>query len=334
MTIVGAIALLLGLLVTGLVLGVVWASRGSYPRDHYAEIRPFPTPRPEEAPAVNEAGDEFTVITYNLGYLSGLTNNEPVVRSPALFQENLALAIAALRAVSPDLLALQEVDLQARRSGNVDQVAALAAGLELPGGAIAVNWDKNYLPFPFGPPAVHFGRLVSGQAVLTRGAIARQERLVLEAVATQNPIYRAFYISRVAQIVELTLQGRDLVLINVHLEAFDAPTRRRQTEVVRQLLDRYAGRPLLLAGDFNSPLPSPAEPEATTTILLQDPRLEAVLAIPEARTYPSDQPEAKLDYLFYTPTWFERLEARVVTAAGTASDHLPLLARLRWRAAV
>ncbi|MEM9977084.1 MAG: metal-dependent hydrolase, partial [Cyanobacteria bacterium P01_D01_bin.2] len=42
-------------------------------------------------------------------------------------------------------------------------------------------------------------------------------------------------------------------------------------------------------------------------------------------TYPSDTPEYKLDYLFYTPATIELNDTRVVTEAGQASDHLPLV---------
>ncbi len=319
------IGLALGLPLLAVGLFFVWASSGGYPRDRYAEIVEF------AARSEPESDGEFTVATYNLGYLSGLTNNQAVARSPEFFQENLDRALTALRAADLDLLALQEVDIQARRSFQTNQVAALAEGLGLPSAAIAVNWDKNYLPFPYWPPRAHFGRLVSGQAVLSREAIASQERLVLETVPDQPFFYRAFYISRVAQVVELELAGRALVAINVHLEAFDAPTRRRQTEFVRQLLDRYADRPLLLLGDFNSPLPSEEFPEAEIQLLLEDARLQAAIATPEANTFPADAPIAKLDYIFYTPEWFELADAQVVEAAGTASDHLPVVARLRWR---
>ncbi|NJO19573.1 MAG: metal-dependent hydrolase [Spirulinaceae cyanobacterium RM2_2_10] len=323
-----AVALVLGIPLIGLTIFFFWASSGRYPRDRYAEIVEFETSATAAEP---NSDNEFTVVTYNIGYLSGLTNNEAVARSPEFFQANLDQAIAALRDLNPDLIALQEIDIQARRSFNINQVTALAEDLGLPVGAIAVNWDKNYLPFPYWPLSAHFGRLVSGQALLSRGAIASHERLVLETVEAQPFFYQAFYISRLAQIAELTLGGRELVVINVHLEAFDAPTRRRQTEFVQELLTRYADQPLLLVGDFNSPLPSSEFPDAEIQILLGEPRLQAAIATPEANTFPADAPIAKLDYIFYTPEWLELVAAQVVEAAGTASDHLPVAARLRWR---
>lgn len=45
-------------------------------------------------------------------------------------------------------------------------------------------------------------------------------------------------------------------------------------------------------------------------------------------TYPSDKPEMRLDYIFYSDH-FEMLESRVVTEVGTVSDHLPVYAKLK-----
>ena len=42
-------------------------------------------------------------------------------------------------------------------------------------------------------------------------------------------------------------------------------------------------------------------------------------------TFPSEPPEYKLDYLFYTPATIELNDTRVVSEVGTASDHLPLV---------
>jgi endonuclease/exonuclease/phosphatase family metal-dependent hydrolase len=212
----------------------------------------------------------------------------------------------------------------------------MSSALEIPFAAIAINWDKRYVPFPFWPPTVQFGPMVSGQAILSRWPILQHERLVLDKVASNPFFYNALYLDRLAQVAQIEVMGQTVVVINLHLEAFDRPTRQAQTEFVVALAETYAEQyPVLLLGDFNSALNRDAEgtPRSIQTVL--DSAVFEPVIPPEQwatgpqLTYPSDPPAFKLDYIFYTPDHIELLGAEVLTAAGTASDHLPLL--MRWR---
>lgn len=309
-----------------------WASSGRYPRNRYAEIVN------QEADAVTEkAGRDrsFTIVTYNIGYLSGLTNNLAVSRSRQLYDDNLAIAVKALKPLKADFIALQEIDLDSRRSFNVNQVEALAAGLDLPNRAIAVNWDKQYVPFPYWPPSAHFGHILSSQAILSRYPIQRHERIALAKVASKPFFYNAFYLDRLAQIAQINLDGQPLILVNVHMEAFDRATRSQQTDFVKQLTEQYLDRyPVLLLGDFNSPPPTADDPNPTIETLLAVPKLEPAFNVDDAKTpapetFPADRPIAKLDYIFYSRDRIQSLEQRVITEAGQASDHLPVLLKFQ-----
>lgn len=338
------VAIALGILLGGLggmVIGfLLWASGRQHPEASYAQVMTYDRATGAEPPN-NALADTLTVVTYNLGYLSGLGNaagegSPEITLSPAFFAENQRTAIAALTALSPDILALQEVDIHARRSHGVDQAAALATGLGLPQGAIAVNWDKRYIPFPYWPPADHFGPTLSAQAILSRFPITAHHRHVLAPVAGQTWLYRAFYLDRLAQVTEITLGNRSVVIINVHLEAFDEPTRRQQTEYVRTLGEGYAANfPVIVLGDFNSALNRPEEGHpATLEVMLDSPQLQpavdpAQFTTPEQFTFPSDQPAYRLDYGFYTPATLELLQATVITPAAQASDHLPVALEFR-----
>lgn len=278
--------------------------------------------------------ETLTVATYNLGYLSGMTNQQAVVRDRALLEANQATAISALQPLKLDVLALQEVDFDAYRSFHLNQQYALSKALALPFAALAVNWDKRYVPFPYWPPQAHYQAVTSGQAVLSRYPIRDNQRLVLERVPTNPFYYNALYLDRVAQVTELDLSGQPLMVINVHLEAFDGPTRSRQTTFVRQLAERYAATmPVLLLGDFNSDLDRAAESEAGETpsiqILLDSPVLASAVPIQtNTATFPADNPQYSLDYIFYTPSTLTVRNWQVVEAAAQASDHLPVMATL------
>lgn len=323
----------------------LWATSGVYPTDRYTEIRSFDDGTDNGVedgataadPLSNLGGttNTLTVVTYNIGYLSGLTNNQAVQRNRTLLDANQQTAIAALDAVDADFIAFQEIDFDAKRSFFADQVAAIAQGLGFSQGAIAVNWNKRYVPFPYWPPATHFGQIVSGQAVLSRYPITENERVVLQRLASKPFYYKALYLDRLAQVTQVDVDGQPLVLINVHLEAFDEPTRRQQTATVLELYNQYAtDYPVILLGDFNSSIPNSEETDPTINQLLQADGI-AVATSPadfaNQLTFPSDTPTVKLDYIFYDPEDIEPLNASVMTNAAQASDHLPVRMDFRLR---
>jgi endonuclease/exonuclease/phosphatase family metal-dependent hydrolase len=330
--------------VAGSVLGLVllvfvgfflWASSGRLPEDALAQ-----TTRYAAAPDTT-APDTLTVTTYNIGYLSGMTNNRPVVRPDSFLAGNLTQALALLRTADPDLIGFQEIDYGAARSGDVHQLDTIGARLGYAAAAQAVNWDERYLPFPYGRPAVHFGRVVSGQAVLSRFSVRQHARIVL-ARPPQSFLRDAFYLDRLAQVALLALGDRPLAVINVHLEAFHTPTREQQARTVNRLYDRLAaqGLPVLLLGDFNSPLPDAAreateDADRTMRILLADTALRPVApdtgAQAQPGTYPADAPTRTIDHIFYSPAHFSVADRRVQCGAPSPpSDHCAVTASFRW----
>jgi endonuclease/exonuclease/phosphatase family metal-dependent hydrolase len=315
-----------------------WASGGTRSAAELATTTPYASP-----PAA--PGDTLSVMAYNIGYLSGMTNNQPVVRRESLYTANMNDATQLLRRTRPDIIGFQEIDFGAARSFDGHQLDTLATRLGYATSATAINWDKRYVPFPYSAnPSIHFGRVLSGQAVLSRYPIVRHERI--ELARTSRPFWSdAFYLDRLAQVTEIAVGADTLVVINVHLEAFEEATRETQAGEVRQLVERYADRPLLLIGDFNALLPSalnahpPDEQRAfaddeTLAILLEGTSLRAALpdtayAAPMAAigTFPTDAPTRKVDHIFYTPERIRALEASVPETPGIPSDHRPVLMR-------
>lgn len=335
-------ASVLGVLTLAAGLFLLWASSGRLGEDELAQTKRYSNAA--EAPA----GDTLTVTTYNIGYLSGMTNNDPVVRSDSLFRANMDEATALLRRADPDVIGFQEIDFGAARSASVHQLDTLATRLGYATAAQAVNWDERYVPFPYGLPAVHFGRILSGQAVLSRHPIHGHKRVVL-ARPDQLFIRDAFYLDRLAQVTLLDLGGWVLPVINVHLEAFDEATREKQAQRVNRLYRRLhdVGMPTILMGDLNSLPPDvwsrlPLEhqrtlaEDATIELLIADTNLRPTYAgtgdTPErpAPTFPADAPNRKLDYIFYQPSTLELVDHKTQCGAPSPpSDHCAVTATFR-----
>ena len=54
----------------------------------------------------------YSLLSYNIGYLSGLTNNRAVVRDPDFQQANMQSLKQRLDELGADILAVQEIDYQ------------------------------------------------------------------------------------------------------------------------------------------------------------------------------------------------------------------------------
>ncbi len=301
-----------------------WGTSGSYPQENYTDTLTY-----DVEPSTADDTATLTLVSYNIGYLSGLTNQEAVARPKTLFENHLATVIDTFRSLNADIIAYQEIDLASKRSYNVNQLEALAHGLGLAQAGLAINWNKNYVPFPYWPISAHFGKIISGQAVLSRYPITENQRTVLAKVASRPFFYNAVYLDRLAQATKIDINNRPLMVINIHLEAFDNPTRFIQTRAVRELAETYAkDYPVVVVGDFNSAINRPEEGDRSIEIMAESPLFTAALAKDQwvnQPTFPSDSAEHKLDYLFYTPATIELKETRVITEVGTASDHLPLM---------
>lgn len=321
------------ILLFGIILPVIffyfWGSASNYNSDEYNKIITY------KAGELNPSRDTLSLLTYNIGYLSGMTNNLPVDRTQKLFNENLILTNQLLFDLNPDFVGLQEIDFNTKRSFEVNQMEEIAVSRGFNYAAMGVNWDKRYVPFPYGWPNVHFGKVYSGQAILSKYKIVENNLNVLIKPLGKPFYYNAFYLDRIAQVDKIDMNGTEIILINVHLEAFDVPTREKQAETLLKLYREYADKyPVLLFGDFNSTPPNATNPyaiEQTMNTLLSEPGLKAAiwdsvyLANEKAHfTFDSRNPDIKIDYILYNSDKIKAIDARVVREAGEISDHLPV----------
>lgn len=277
------------------------------------------------APPKTPSAKELKVVTYNMGYASGETNNRGRVLTREQAEKNLEDMIHSLKELNPDILFLQEVDFFSSRSFDKDQLEILAKGLGLPFAAYALTWNKSYVAWPYWPLSRHFGRVVSGQAVLSRIPISQQEILRFEK-PRENPFwYNWFYLNRLVQRLKLEFGSRSIEIYNVHLEAFSLSANQQQLMLLAKWIKSGSPTPKIVAGDFN--LDALLENEQK---LLEDFGSQANLkmAQPGSRqsTYSSWEPIERIDFIFYSPEWEETQYG--VLAGLLASDHLPIWVRL------
>lgn len=301
-----------------------WASAPKFNENTYQKVIVNQYPQDLDRDSV------FSIVTYNIGYLSGMNNNLPVKIPKSLVKKNLDLVIDHFTKINADILAFQEIDYAAKRSYDINQQDEIAKiGYNYV--AQAVNWDKNYLPFPEFPVHLQYGRILSGQSILSKFKIKDHKRITLDRNKTNPFYYDAFYIDRLAQIAFIEILNQTIVIINVHLEAFHQDTRRIQTQKILDLFNQYkASYPTILLGDFNS---DKDFKNATIKAILD---LENIgNAVYSKRGYPktfnSKTPTERLDYIFYNTNFIEFIDGRRLDELGTTSDHLPLIMQFKLK---
>lgn len=236
-------------ILAGIALLIYWArgpqvSEKQFPSSQVINYKNY------ESNARRSIPDRLTVVTYNMGFASADKNNKPVKLVEEEIRANLDAMVAELQKLKPDLIFLQEVDFNAARTFGIDQMRYLVEGLEMPFAAYVITWNRRYLPWPFWPPSVHYGRMLSGQAVLSRFPIQGQSAIRFEKPASNPFWYNWFYLDRIAQRVSLTVGDDTWNVWNLHLEAFDPSAREQQFKQVIQAI-RKDTRAVIAAGDYN-----------------------------------------------------------------------------------
>ena len=310
------------LLIVAFVIFFFWASSPTLELSEYQSVIANETRSTQKNDSI------FSIVTYNIGYLSGMTNNLAVESPKEFFDVNMAKVVSEIKKVKPDIMAFQEIDFDASRSYNVNQEEEISK-LGFNYRAQTINWDERYLPFPYWPISMHYGKVVSGQSIISKYPLKEQQRIVLQRVA-DSPFYRdAFYLERLAQVVKVVLNGKEVVVINIHLEAYEKETRAKQFEEVLAIFNQYKEiYPTILLGDFNSR----ARDE---NAVVQ--KIFAMKAIGSAasdmnnlgNTFNSKDPSKRIDYIFYTKNSIEYISGKVLNQFGQASDHLPLEMKFR-----
>lgn len=349
MRVLPKIVLIVGFLIFALATALFgWAPGRTLPvgrTDAPIEMAPLSQEKPKSA-----SGRPLRVLTWNIAYGYGLGSEGDeryVPYSAEKIRATLERMAGLIRELDPDIVQLQEVDFDSARSRFIDEAFFLAENTELKFFSKAIAWRANYVPFPYLPFSRHFGRMLSGGAVLSRYPIRGAEVEILPKPAGNPWWYNLFYLNRYFQRIEVDVGGRSIAFFNLHLDAYDSATRNEQAKMLveRAVSDRVVSdrKTYWLAGDFNSP-PELAKKKSGFSGDSQDryelDRVHSILSgsglqsglnsaeylAGEANwaTFPSDAPDRMLDHVYVTPN--ARVSAfRRVDEAKTLSDHLPLL---------
>jgi endonuclease/exonuclease/phosphatase family metal-dependent hydrolase len=247
------------------------------------------------------------IATFNI--LHGRTVGDDVV--------DLERLRTCVRDLDPDVLALQEVDLEQDRSGRSDLTAVAAEAM----GAVAHRFVAAISGTPGGTWIAATGEEQAGTsaygiALLSRFPATNWRVVRLPRIPTRFPMYlprphRVIVVDeepRAAVIAQLDTPAGPLTVANTHL-SFVPGWNSRQLRRLAKYLRGLPG-PHLLTGDLNL-TPGPAA------------RWSRMRALASAATFPAEAPHRQLDHIL---TDHPGLRGRYCDAPpAPLSDHRPLV---------
>lgn len=203
--------------------------------------------------------DTLNFLNWNIGYC-GLGEESDffydggeLVRTPEAWVDKNAEGIREyLRSLlgETDFYLLQEVDVEADRSNNKDQMKFISEGLNAYVSAFAPNYKVGYIPIPLTEP---MGSVLGGLGMWSKYYPGKTSRHAYEG-NYDWPTYLFFLDRCFLQMRFPTSHGKELVLINTHNSAFDdGSLKAAQMAMLREvILAEYAvGNYVIVGGDWN-----------------------------------------------------------------------------------
>lgn len=244
---------LIGFIISLLILLVLYLTLTEYKPDKvtslvidYADTIEVPAKSP------------LKIVSFNIGY-GGLGEEEDFFMdggkkaspdSKEVVEKNLAGIAETLKDINADFHLLQEVDKDSKRSFYIDQQDYLQDQVLGSPSFYAENYKVNFVPIPFPP----MGKVDSGLITSAKYNVSEADRVSLY-VPFKWPV-RIANLKRSLLVTRLPVENSDqeLVLINLHLEAYDdSGGREKQTKELMELMEteQAKGNYVIAGGDFN-----------------------------------------------------------------------------------
>jgi endonuclease/exonuclease/phosphatase family metal-dependent hydrolase len=206
-----------------------------------------------EAP---EPDSSVVIMTWNIRYGFGRgpwfgdACGYKVIYTKEEVISNLQLIAQSIKQVNPDILLLQEADINSSRSGYVDQVRWLLDNTDFNYAVYGLQWKAQFVP------SDGLGRIEETNAILSRWKLKDAKRIQLDLRKDQGALERYFYEHYCMVEASVEIPGfKDLFVVNIHASAFATDdTKHLNLIEFKNELDRLSGlgKVFVAGGDLNT----------------------------------------------------------------------------------
>ncbi|MEE2788977.1 MAG: endonuclease/exonuclease/phosphatase family protein [Myxococcota bacterium] len=220
-----------------------WADQVEAPRFRAQQLTPT-------APLTNGSFD-LRVMAWNIKYGAGRLPfwfdcwGDRVQLTKSEINTNMARNYDLIREADPDILLVEEIELNSRRSQYYDMVQGILDNTALNYAAYFVSWDSRYIP------SEGLGRMDLGNAIFSKFPIQSATRIKQQARTDLDALTDIFYLRRAIGRAIIDVDGLDVSAFVVHAEAYDEDgTKAEQIRQIYDVVSTHQG-PFILGGDFN-----------------------------------------------------------------------------------
>ena len=198
--------------------------------------------------------DTLTVTTWNIRFGIGRANwfgdscGELVLFDNETIIDGLELLAQKITEMDADILLLQEVDTDSKRSAYIDQVQWLLDHTSMNYGVYASMWEVQFVP------SDGLGRVNTGNAILSKWPLSEAERIQLSLRGDQDALTKAFYVRRNVLKAVVNYPGNPFWAVDIHASAFsNDDTKQKQFLEFKDVLDEInsKGELFVAGGDLN-----------------------------------------------------------------------------------
>lgn len=337
--------LLLPVLYVGGVLGLAYLTDYQPPAYQTLAIQGKGIPKLDKT--------EFTLMTWNLGYGGNgkemdffydggtqMRNEKPIV------EKNINTILNTL-SDSLDFILVQEIDIEARRSYQINEVQKIADKFPNYAYIFGKNYDVKFVPKPYTDP---MGNVIAGIATYSK---YRPELADFHAYEnTYKFPDNLFFLDRCFTACYYPLSnGKKLVLINAHNSAYDPGGKMKVAELAllkKTLLEEYTkGNYIIVGADWNQ---YPPHFKGVNGFALQDTaqgttmqanypstdwKIVSDSTIATCRSLekiydPKTTPQSIIDYFLISPN-IEQISVKTIDLQFECSDHHPVVMKVKLK---
>ena len=234
----------------------------------------------------------------------------------------------------PDILLLQEVDVQSKKTSYIDQAQWLLDNTDMNYGAYASMWQAQAIL------ADGLGRVNTGNLILSKWKLENAERIQLPLRGDQDGLTKYFYLRRNVLKALVDMPGNKFYAVNTHLTAFATDdTKQKHINGFKSVLDNIAaeGGYFVAGGDLNELPPNAKKTDyCTPEITWLNPFYDTYSPAISLSDYGDNESDhfthspdnnlkldRKLDYLWTNTKW---VSSKTHKEATKLSDHIPVSA--------
>lgn len=215
----------------------------------------------DKTETVLPVNEKVSLMSYNIGFgaysddysffMDGGEHGKAL--SAQAVKENLWEAMDVIGLHDPDILLLQEVDIDGTRSYHIDQTAQMIEEFDEHDSITAVNYDSPYFFYPLHDP---IGKNKSGMMTMSKYNISKSWR---KSLPVEDSLYKYLDLDRAYTVTRISTEDqKQLTVYNVHLSAYtsDGSIADEQLKLLfEDMMSEYEnGRYVIAAGDFNKDL--------------------------------------------------------------------------------